>query len=99
MVTRIVKMTFRSEACEDFLALFHQYKDQIRNADGCKSLTLMRCVEEPNIFFTYSQWVDEKHLDDYRFSDTFAKVWPQTKILFEAAPEAWTNEVMVEMNE
>jgi hypothetical protein len=28
--------------------------------------------------------------DDYRQSDTFGEVWPQTKALFSAPAEAWT---------
>ncbi len=97
MVIRIVKMTFRNECCEDFLTLFYKYKDQIRNAKGCQSLTLLRDSEEPNIFFTYSLWDNEKHLDDYRYSTTFAEVWPQTKALFGDSAQAWTTEALVQL--
>jgi quinol monooxygenase YgiN len=90
MVTRIVKMTFRIEACEDFLSIFNKYKEKIRNAEGCVHLQLLRETKDGNIFFTYSKWEDEKYLDIYRNSPIFAEVWPQTKALFTQPAEAWT---------
>lgn len=90
MVTRIVKMTFRSENCEEFLRIFNTYREQIRGAEGCTHLTLLRSHPDGPIFFTYSKWEDEKYLEIYRKSDTFAVVWPQVKPLFAAPAEAWT---------
>lgn len=97
MVTRIVKMTFRSEYCDDFLAIFHKYKEQIRHTPGCLSLTLLRDKEDGVVFFTYSHWEDERKLNEYRYSDTFAEVWPQTKALFDAPAEAWTTQTLVNL--
>lgn len=94
MVTRIVKMTFKEEACDKFVALFEHYKVRIRNAEGCESLTLLRQSGNGNIFFTYSLWRDENFLNAYRDSATFAEVWPKTKALFAAPAEAWTNEAL-----
>jgi quinol monooxygenase YgiN len=95
MVTRIVKMTFRNEACDEFLQIFEKYKTQIRNAKGCTHLALLRVADEPYVFFTYSKWDNEQHLDDYRYSTTFAEVWPQVKVLFGAPAEAWTTDEIV----
>ena len=90
MVTRIVKMTFEPSKCNDFLAIFEKYHQQIRNAEGCKALKLLRQSPEGNVFFTYSHWEDPSFLEIYRQSDTFAVVWPLTKALFSAPAEAWT---------
>jgi quinol monooxygenase YgiN len=90
MVTRIVKMTFRIEACDDFLSIFNHYKREIRNAEGCIHLQLLREKKDGNIFFTYSKWEHEKYLEIYRNSTIFAEVWPQTKALFAQPAEAWT---------
>lgn len=90
MVTRIVKMSFRSDSTETFLALFEQYKKHIRNADGCMHLSLLRDQSAPHIFFTYSRWADESDLDRYRNSSLFREVWPATKALFAQPAEAWT---------
>lgn len=90
MVTRIVKMTFRTDAAAQFLEIFDQYHNQIRAAEGCCGLKLLRDANEPSIFFTYSLWEDESFLDVYRHSSTFGEVWPQVKPLFAVPAEAWT---------
>jgi quinol monooxygenase YgiN len=90
MVTRIVKMNFRDDAVATFQTIFNTYKEKIRAAEGCTHLTLLRHTPDGNIFFTYSKWEDESYLEQYRHSDTFAEVWPQTKALFQAPAEAWT---------
>ena len=83
-------MTFKPECCDAFLQIFHQYKNEIRHAEGCSHLDLLRLHHEGSVFFTYSMWLDEKYLDQYRNSAIFATVWPQTKALFAAPAEAWT---------
>lgn len=90
MVVRIVKMTFRPEACDDFIQLFETYHRQIRAAEGCLSLQMLRQDKESPVFFTYSTWKDESFIELYKQSDTFGVVWPKTKLLFAAPPEAWT---------
>ncbi len=96
MVTRIVKMNFRSDSTEAFQNIFNKYKEQIRSAEGCNHLTLLREKGGSSIFFTYSKWEDESFLEKYRRSSIFAEVWPQTKNLFAAPAEAWTvNEEVV----
>ncbi len=97
MVTRIVKMTFRSEHCDDFLDIFDQYKTQIRNAAGCTHLTLLQAQDEPYVFFTYSKWNSEKELDAYRYSPVFSVVWPKVKVLFASPAEAWTVNNLMEL--
>ncbi len=90
MVTRIVKMTFRTDSSEQFLAIFERYKSRIRATEGCNHLALLRDVQAPHIFFTYSHWVDESYLEQYRLSETFAELWPQVKSLFSEPAQAWT---------
>lgn len=90
MIVRIVKMKFRSDETGNFLSLFEQRKNQIRNFEGCKHLELWQDANEPSIFFTYSMWDSEDHLDHYRFSDFFKDTWAKTKALFSEKPEAWS---------
>jgi len=97
MVTRIVKMTFRTDAAAQFLDLFEQYHNQIRAADGCCGLKLLRDANDACIFFTYSLWEDESFLGAYRNSTIFGEVWPQVKPLFAAPAEAWTSTVLYEL--
>lgn len=90
MITRIVKMTFKEESISTFEKLFEQYKEEIASQPGCSKLQLLQDVNRPEIFMTYSWWNSEDDLDAYRHSDTFKLVWPATKVLFAAKPEAWS---------
>jgi heme-degrading monooxygenase HmoA len=84
MITRIVKMTFRVDEIEAFLQLFEERKELIRNFEGC--------THNPALFFTYSLWDSEEHLNQYRASHFFDDTWALTKQKFAAKPEAWTLE-------
>ena len=95
MIIRIVKMNFNPEKVTDFMQIFNESKQLIRNMPGCSHLELLNDVNEQNIFFTYSFWESENDLNNYRNSDVFAKVWAQTKILFIAKAEAWSVEQKV----
>lgn len=90
MIIRIVKMTFRPEETTAFQALFETRKHLIRGFAGCLHLELWQDAQSPEIFFTYSHWESEEHLNKYRFSELFKDVWSQTKALFAAKPEAWS---------
>jgi len=90
MFIRIVKMSFENSKIEDFLENFNQNKEKIRNFEGCNLLKLLRDKNSPNIFFTYSYWDSEAHLETYRNSELFKQVWAKTKVLFNNKPEAWS---------
>jgi autoinducer 2-degrading protein len=83
-------MQFRPEAVADFLELFANSCELIRNVPGCRHLSLLRDVQEANIFFTYSWWDGPEFLEQYRQSELFEGVWTQTKTFFNAKPEAWS---------
>ena len=97
MIIRIVRMTFRPEEVEAFLELFHGSKHMIRNFEGCRRLELLRDVNQPHVYFTYSWWESVGHLDKYRFSALFKNIWSQTKVKFAEPPQAWSlvNEVEI----
>jgi autoinducer 2-degrading protein len=90
MLIRVVKMTFREDAADEFLSVFDRYKERIRAAKGCTHLQLWRDQNTPNILFTYSHWESGDNLLAYRHSDTFAEVWPLAKALFSEKAEAWS---------
>lgn len=95
MIIRIVKMNFKPEKVNEFLKIFDESKELIRNMPGCSHLELLNDVNEKNIFFTYSYWNSESDLNNYRNSEVFAKVWAKTKILFNTKAEAWSVEQKV----
>lgn len=97
MIIRIVKMTFAPEKVNDFLVVFNESKQLIRNMSGCTHLELLNDIHFPNVFFTYSYWDSENDLNTYRESKVFSEVWSKTKVLFSAKPEAWSVEQKVKL--
>lgn len=90
MIIRIVKMVFIPGKEDEFIALFNTYKLQIANTEGCLQLQLIRDIDKPNVFFTYSNWISVQCLNSYRNSLLFKKVWPATRNLFATKAEVWT---------
>ena len=73
MIIRIVKMVFREEEIPSFRQLFEERKSLIRNFEGCTHLELWQDKSRPNIFFTYSWWDSEEHLEHYRIPMIFTR--------------------------
>ena len=62
-------MTFVPEKTQDFIEVFEASKKKIRAFEGCTHLELLNDVGHKNIFFTYSHWLSEQHLNNYRNSE------------------------------
>jgi quinol monooxygenase YgiN len=90
MIKRIVKMSFKPEEIETFKSIFRTNWQFIKGFEGCSHVELLQDENNPSIFFTYSLWQSEQHLNNYRDSELFAKVWGSTKILFNDKPQAWS---------
>jgi len=90
MIIRVVKLTFQPEKVSAFLKVFNAKKELIRDFPGCEHLELLRDVNAPNVYFTYSYWLSEVELNNYRYSELFKETWADTKILFSGKPEAWS---------
>ncbi|MEM8894899.1 MAG: antibiotic biosynthesis monooxygenase family protein [Bacteroidota bacterium] len=97
MLVRIVRMVFREDAVGDFLEIFEGSKTAIRNFDGCRHLELMKDENNPSVFYTYSHWVSEDHLDEYRHSELFEGTWSKTKLLFADKPQAFSLKKFLEV--
>lgn len=90
-------MTFNPDYIEDFLKNFDENKQSIRNFEGCRLLELYRDKNNSTIFFTYSYWESEMHLEQYRNSELFNRVWQKTKKLFSEKPQAWSVDLIEKM--
>ena len=90
MFIRIVKMSFDDTKVDSFIENFNSNKHKIRNFNGCNLLELYRDKNNTSIFFTYSYWESEMHLEAYRNSTLFKTVWSKTKTMFNAKPKAWS---------
>ena len=97
MIIRIVKMTFREDFVDEFLARLDQRKQGIRDFDGCHYLQILQDKNHPNIIFSHSHWNSEEALNRYRHSDFFAETWTFTKSGFIAKPEAWSLDSLSEL--
>lgn len=97
MFIRIVKMSFHQEHIPKFLENFDVMKEKIRGAEGNCFLELYQDKYNPCIFFTYSFWETEDHLENYRRSELFYDVWTFTKKLFNEKPEAWSVDKLVSL--
>ena len=90
MIVRIVKLSFKPENISSFEHIFEQSKEKIRNFEGCMHLELLQDANNPAQFFTYSYWINQQALENYRNSPFFKATWSKTKLLFNAKPEAWS---------
>ncbi len=89
MIVRVVKMEFKDECVNEFIALFEDKKEKIRSFPGCQYLELLQGLDaKKNVFATYSYWKTEEELNNYRYSDLFKATWADTKKLFSKKPEA-----------
>ncbi len=95
MITRIVKMKFQEQYISDFKSFTKNIKDIIRNQEGCLHLEILQDISDPHFFFTYSKWNSEEDLNNYRKSDFFRNIWPQTKKWFSEKPQAWSVDSVV----
>jgi heme-degrading monooxygenase HmoA len=90
-------MTFNPEKVNEFLANFEEVKHKIRAFDGVKHLELLNDKNKSNIYFTYSIWESEDHLNNYRHSDLFKSVWAVTKPMFIEKADAWSVDSLVKL--
>ncbi len=87
-------MSFELEEVEKFKSIYELNWHKIKGFEGCLHVELLQDRSSPSIFFTYSNWESENHLNNYRDSILFKTVWASTKVLFNQKPEAWTLNVL-----
>lgn len=91
MIERLVKLHFRLDAVTEFEHIFRSGQPTISSWPGCLHVEAWKSTSEDGVYFTYSRWIDEDALADYRRSDFFRATWAKTKLLFQAAPRAWSS--------
>src|SRR5690349_3085383 len=90
MLIRIVRMHFTADGSQEFLQIFENHRQAIRNFPGCSHLTLLCDLKDDKCFTTLSHWNDAADLEAYRKSDLFGSVWQRVKPLFARQPEAFS---------
>ncbi|KAA9353515.1 putative quinol monooxygenase [Larkinella humicola] len=99
MLIRIVRMTFQEAKTADFLAIFEASKQKIRAFPGCLHLELLRDLDQPTVYVTYSQWETPEALTHYRHSELFKTTWAATKRLFADRATAFSVEKIDEVRD
>ncbi|MCI0751533.1 MAG: antibiotic biosynthesis monooxygenase [Flammeovirgaceae bacterium] len=97
MIIRIVRMHFTEAGVDEFLVIFNQNKNAIRNFEGCTHLELLRDAEDENTYTTLSHWKDAESLEKYRKSELFSSVWGRVKTLFSERTQAFSLEKYIEL--
>jgi heme oxygenase (mycobilin-producing) len=97
MIIRIVRMHFTEAGVEEFLEIFNQNKEAIRNFSGCMHLQLLKDAEDSNTYTTLSHWDDPSSLEKYRKSELFGSVWGRVKTLFSERTQAFSLEKFIEL--
>ncbi|GAB3913059.1 hypothetical protein GCM10028803_56710 [Larkinella knui] len=90
-------MTFQESKTADFLAIFEASKQKIRTFTGCRHLELLRDLDQPAVYVTYSHWESAEALEQYRQSDLFKTTWASTKPLFAERATAFSVEKIDEV--
>ncbi|MEQ8240589.1 MAG: antibiotic biosynthesis monooxygenase family protein [Cyclobacteriaceae bacterium] len=90
MLTRIVRLEFKTDQTEKFEKIFSESKVLIRNFEGCEYLSLHKDFENPALYYTVSKWTSEDALNQYRDSSLFKTTWSKTKVLFDGKPRAFS---------
>jgi len=90
MITRLVKLTLNPLKTSKFISLFEASQEKIKSYAGCRLLKFYKDVNNPFIYFTYSEWDSEADLENYRNSEVFLSIWKEAKTCFSAPAEAWS---------
>jgi|688.fasta_scaffold743394_2 quinol monooxygenase YgiN len=92
MIIRIVKLTLLPEKINDFVDVFNESNETIKQFEGCLSAILVKDMHQENVVFTISEWTDEAALNAYRASAFFEGVWTKAKATFAEKASAWSVE-------
>jgi heme oxygenase (mycobilin-producing) len=90
-------MHFTDAGVEEFLQIFRENQDAIRNFPGCTHLALLKDADDATSYTTLSYWDQPASLEAYRKSELFNKVWGQVKTLFSQRSIAFSLEKYIEV--
>ena len=85
-------MHFTEAGVAEFLEIFRDNMQAIRDFDGCSHLELLTDADHPLTYTTLSYWKDSECLDNYRKSELFGSVWGSVKTLFSERSQAFSLE-------
>jgi len=89
-------MHFTERGVDEFLGIFLEHKEAIRNFPGCFHLELLKDFHDSTCYTTLSHWDDPDSLENYRKSELFGQVWGRVKTLFAERSQAFSLEKFIE---
>ena len=89
-ILRVVRMTLVPSEVDSFKSYFSHIQSEIMAMPGCRSVHLCVDKDAPHRLATFSIWDSEMDLNNYRKSEWFGQIWPQTKAKLERPVEATT---------
>lgn len=90
-------MHFTEAGVDEFLQIFKENQQAIRNFPGCTHLELLKDADDSTSYITLSYWDNPDSLEAYRKSELFGKVWGQVKTLFSQRSIAFSLEKYIEV--
>ena len=96
MITRVVRLTLRPDInSEAFEEIYRKRNPYTKGVKGCRSVKVMKDVNDDHVHYTLSAWDRNEDLEAYRQSDYFAETWPMVKALLDQKAQAFS---MTEMD-
>jgi heme-degrading monooxygenase HmoA len=83
-------MHFTADGSREFLRIFREHQQAIRNFPGCSHLSLLCDLKDDTCFTTLSHWNKPDDLEAYRQSELFKAVWGRVKPMFTKQPQAFS---------
>ena len=90
MITRIVRMQLHQGKARDFMTVFKNVNNQIKQSKGCISVELYNDSADFDTVITLSRWESADALEAYRASALFISTWKTVKPFFRAPALAFS---------
>jgi len=90
MIARIVDLQIEPSEFEKARQLIEDVAPKVKTFKGCSYLELNFDIHKKGHVQTYSRWISEDALNQYRNSDTFLSFWKSVKPLFARPASAWS---------
>lgn len=92
MILRIVKIKIDEVKIDTFKLFMKNLRNEKLRLKGCLHFDYFHEKKNKNIYYTYTIWENEKHLNQYKKSELFKKVISTLNSLSIEEPRAWTIE-------
>lgn len=87
-VVRLIHVKVAKDQNDEAERLWNQDCGPVmREVPGCISEKLLKCMDEPGEYISFSEWESEKAIEDYRKSDAHKKIQQHSRNLQGAKAE------------